>query len=153
MLDAHRAWLLAKHTRPDHIEQEYIARLDQQLTILWQQGRCAIEDLESIVSRLEVLQQTPSYASHTIVAICKTCRHMLLQARLREQHVRDDIQINVGNLSLIESRKSIQQAGWFTFHLSKLHLSKTHRHISHKLEHMFHDLLIFSQTPLEEYPF
>lgn len=35
---------------------------------------------------------------------------MISRARLLEQHVRDDIQLNVGNLALQESRKSLQQA-------------------------------------------
>jgi len=87
-----------------------LARYDAILSYRWRIGRCAIEDYSAIFSRLEEFQAFNSDIG-TITQIFQTRQNNLLaKARLLETHVRDTIQLNIGNLALQESRKSIQQA-------------------------------------------
>jgi Mg2+ and Co2+ transporter CorA len=48
--------------------------------------------------------------SETMDAFLKNQNRLLQKGRILEQHIRDTIQVNIGNLSLQESRRSIQQA-------------------------------------------
>lgn len=83
---------------------------DHLLFKLWQLTRLTIEDFDLMIEKIGAIQADPALASPKIKAAHERYRTMIARARLLEQHVRDDIQLNVGNLSLQESRKSLQQA-------------------------------------------
>lgn len=89
--------------------------LDHHLYETWQYERCLIEDFELIIRRIELSATILRARNGTIEneKINKACRRydkMVRQARTHETHMRDEIQLNVGNLSLQESRRSIAQS-------------------------------------------
>ncbi|TGO48852.1 hypothetical protein BCON_0228g00100 [Botryotinia convoluta] len=82
------------------------ASRDHRLTRAWEKTRSAIESFELITQSLEDY----IHENDKIQCLIERHRKSLQRARELEQYVRDTIQLNVGNLSLQESRKSIQQA-------------------------------------------
>ena len=88
---------------------------DEFLFTSWKNARGNIEDFQSIVDRIEAYQDI-LYSTSTrnsceaMKMIFRRQKRLLTKARMAEQHIRDTIQLNVGNLSLQESRKSLQQA-------------------------------------------
>ncbi|CAG8981765.1 hypothetical protein HYALB_00004707 [Hymenoscyphus albidus] len=77
--------------------------------------KTAIEDFQIILDQIDdysdrLTSETANAESKKLNFFMKRCRRTLSRARLSEQYLRDKIQINVGTLSLEESRKSIQQA-------------------------------------------
>lgn len=102
----HDRWM-SKHPG---VSAATLARYDAILSSRWQICRCAIEDYSAIFTRLEEFQTLNSNIG-TVTQMFQTRQNNLLaKARLLETHVRDTIQLNIGNLALQESRKSIQQA-------------------------------------------
>ncbi|EPE26482.1 Magnesium transport protein CorA, transmembrane region [Glarea lozoyensis ATCC 20868] len=83
---------------------------DELLSKRWRLTRLIIEDFDLMVGKLVSIQEDGVLASPKLQPAFERYRRMLARARLLEQHIRDDIQLNVGNLSLQESRKSLQQA-------------------------------------------
>ena len=92
---------------------------DEFLLISWHKVRGALEDFERIISSIEeyqekmIAQGTIEHGhndNQKIKNMIQRYRKSLHYARRLEQHVRDTLQMNVGNLSLKESRKSIEQA-------------------------------------------
>jgi hypothetical protein len=90
---------------------------DQLLFTAWKDARGHIEDFQSIICRIEAYQDNLSYLLNTeshnskrMEMVFRKQKRLLERARNAEQHIRDTIQLNVGNLSLQESRKSLQQA-------------------------------------------
>jgi hypothetical protein len=86
------------------------AREDSDLYRTWQDARCIIEDFETIVDKIRLIQENSRLTSPKVKLERERYISMIAKARLWEQHARDDIQLNVGNLALRESRKSIHQA-------------------------------------------
>jgi hypothetical protein len=90
---------------------------DELLFTSWKDARGHIEDFQSIVGRIEAYQDivsahadTKKHNAERMERVSRTHKRLLDKARNAEQHIRDTIQLNVGNLSLQESRKSLQQA-------------------------------------------
>ena len=99
-----------------HIPQSTLER-DQLLFTAWKDARGHIEDFQSIADRIEAYQDILSlqqneeaHDSKRMEMVSRKQKRLLDKARNAEQHIRDTIQLNVGNLSLQESRKSLQQA-------------------------------------------
>jgi len=126
----HFAWL--------HKQKDWnisFVRRDSDFLDSWRRGRCIIEDFEQIVGRIELaydnraLNSEAMPKSKIIEAALSRYKRMIQEARLLETHVRDEIQLNVGNLSLLESRKSIKQAdsvgriSWLAFIFSPISIA------------------------------
>jgi len=114
----HMSWLRQKCVGSEDRGQLWssseLRRMDNSLVDEWQQGRGSIEDFEGIVHRLEVAQHRTvwddtSNKSQLITEARIRYNTIIQRARKLEVHLREEIQLNVGNLSLEESRKSIQQ--------------------------------------------
>ncbi|KAG9228213.1 hypothetical protein BJ875DRAFT_528025 [Amylocarpus encephaloides] len=103
---AHAEWLRTTLTKATILR----AREDEFLSSSWRLSRLIIEDFDLIVGKIGAIQEHGVLASPKLQAAYERYRRMIARARLLEQHVRDDIQLNVGNLALQESRKSLQQA-------------------------------------------
>jgi hypothetical protein len=104
------------NTEYSHIPQSTLAR-DQLLFTAWKDARGHIEDFQSMICRIEAYQDilksrsgSNIYISKRMDMVSRRQQRLLDKARNAEQHIRDTIQLNVGNLSLQESRKSLQQA-------------------------------------------
>lgn len=89
-----------------------MARSDGGLLAKWRDARATIEDFQRILDDLEEFLEEANNKSEKMVTVLTRLRKRLAEARFLEQLVRDTIQINVGNLSLQESRKSIHQADY-----------------------------------------
>ena len=90
---------------------------DRLLFTAWKDARGHIEDFQSIVNRIGAYQdvlyngrKSDPDRSKVMDMVLRKHNRLLEKARNTEQHIRDTIQLNVGNLSLQESRKSLQQA-------------------------------------------
>jgi hypothetical protein len=109
----HKLWL---GTRPCSSKTFYkLENHDTRLLCTWREIRCLIESFEVIVNSIDRQWQ----AAEKLLALsesdkrkefCRRYQIIVSSARSLEQHIRDDIQVNVGNMSLQESRRSIQQA-------------------------------------------
>ncbi|TGO45269.1 hypothetical protein BOTNAR_0683g00030 [Botryotinia narcissicola] len=95
------------------------AQRDDALLKAWHHGRGSLESFEKITSRIEdyqdqmIAQGVIEYGHNDNQKIKNMLRHhrkSLQDAYRLEQHVRDTLQMNVGNLSLKESRKSLEKA-------------------------------------------
>ncbi|KAF7936313.1 uncharacterized protein EAE98_002532 [Botrytis deweyae] len=82
------------------------------LTKAWIKSRAVIESFELITQKLEDYQEGTAgiRENNKIQDVINCHRKKLQRARELEQYVRETLQWNVGRLSLIESRKSIQQS-------------------------------------------
>ncbi|KAF7920443.1 hypothetical protein BELL_0187g00030 [Botrytis elliptica] len=98
-----------------------VSRAHQDDTLLkaWHNGRGSLESFEKITSRIEdyqdqmIAQGVIEYGhndNQKIKNMLRQHRKSLKEAYRLEQHVRDTLQMNVGNLSLKESRKSLEKA-------------------------------------------
>lgn len=86
-------------------------KADVVLLKAWQNGRSLIEGFQNMVARIEFSNNTSPFGASEVVAnACTRYRGMIRDARVLETHIRDQIQLNAGNLSLQESRRSIRQA-------------------------------------------
>lgn len=103
---AHASWIRTTMTKATILR----ASEDEILSSRWRLARLIIEDFDLIVGKMGAIQGQEAFASQKFQAAYERYRKMISRARLLEQHVRDDIQLNVGNLALQESRKSLQQA-------------------------------------------
>ncbi|TGO21265.1 hypothetical protein BPAE_0230g00150 [Botrytis paeoniae] len=95
------------------------AQRDDALLKAWHDGRGSLESFEKITSRIEdyqdqmIAQGVIEYGhndNQKIKNMIRQHRKSLQEAYRLEQHVRDTLQMNVGNLSLKESRKSLEKA-------------------------------------------
>ncbi|TGO55079.1 hypothetical protein BCON_0097g00360 [Botryotinia convoluta] len=95
------------------------AHRDDALLKAWHNGRGSLESFEKITSRIEdyqdqmIAQGVIEYGhndNQKIKNMLRQHRKSLQEAYRLEQHVRDTLQMNVGNLSLKESRKSLEKA-------------------------------------------
>lgn len=93
------------------------AQADDFVRTAWVAARSAIEDFQIICDRIGDYSENLSSnisgdfkPSKEMTYFLQRCKKGLARARLSEAHIRDTVQINVGALSLEESRKSMQQA-------------------------------------------
>ncbi|TGO34533.1 hypothetical protein BHYA_0193g00170 [Botrytis hyacinthi] len=95
------------------------AQRDDALLKAWHNGRGSLKSFEKITSRIEdyqdqmIAQGVIEYGhndNQKIRNMLRQHRKSLQEAYRLEQHVRDTLQMNVGNLSLKESRKSLEKA-------------------------------------------
>ncbi|KAH9221797.1 hypothetical protein DL95DRAFT_455156 [Leptodontidium sp. 2 PMI_412] len=94
-----------------------MAKHDDELTSSWHRGRAVIEEFQRMHDELlEFLEATASPSTLGMAPnahfdrFLRKQRGLIQKGRNIEQNVRDTIQVNIGNLALQESRKSIQQA-------------------------------------------
>ncbi|EMR86505.1 putative mg2+ co2+ transporter protein [Botrytis cinerea BcDW1] len=94
------------------LENESQDLRDANLTSAWIQSRGVIEGFELITQKLEDYQEGTLgiHENDKIQPVIDRHRKRLQRARELEQYVRDTLQCNVGRVSLMESRKSIQQS-------------------------------------------
>ncbi|KAF7944977.1 uncharacterized protein EAE97_005610 [Botrytis byssoidea] len=95
------------------------AQRDDTLLKAWHNGRGSLESFEKITSRIEdyqdqmIAQGVIEYGhngNQKIKNMLRQHRKSLQEAYRLEQYVRDTLQMKVGNLSLKESRKSLEKA-------------------------------------------
>ena len=109
----HKLWL---GTRPCTSKTFYkLENHDTRLLCTWREIRSLTESFDVIVSSIDRQWQAAEEllalpASDKRKEFYRRYQIMVSGARSLEQHIRDDIQVNVGNLSLQESRRSIEQA-------------------------------------------
>ncbi|PVH79757.1 hypothetical protein DL98DRAFT_630268 [Cadophora sp. DSE1049] len=97
-----------------------MATYDKDLSAKWLHGRGTIEYFQMIHYRIAefadaIASQSEPEDCHSqnnkrLDRFMSKQQQLLQKGRGLEQHIRDAIQVNIGNLSLQESRKSIQQA-------------------------------------------
>ena len=110
----------AKQSIASSRESSGMATLDKDLAAKWLQGRGTIEQFQVMHHRIADFAETMISPSGSRTLVPRSSKYfensmskqqrLLQKGRDLEQHVRDAIQVNIGNLSLQESRKSIQQA-------------------------------------------
>ncbi|KAF7884690.1 uncharacterized protein EAF02_005026 [Botrytis sinoallii] len=107
-----QCWIGSELEDPRSLENESRSFTLSYLTKAWIKSRAVIESFELITQKLEDYQEgTVGIRENNKIQDVINCHRKKLQrARELEQYVRDTLQWNVGRLSLIESRKSIQQS-------------------------------------------
>jgi hypothetical protein len=113
--DEHPAWLVARYKGiPARAEA---AKADKDLSDAWIKGRGIIEDFHILVENIANYPQDLAEITDTkhklgskVRKYLERQRKAIARARALEQHIRDSLHINIGNISLEESRRSIKQA-------------------------------------------
>lgn len=110
----------AKQSIASSSESPEMATYDKDLAAKWLQGRSTIEQFQVMHYRIAEFAETMTSQSESETLVPRSSKYLdhsmskqqrlLQKGRDLEQHIRDAIQVNIGNLSLQESRKSIQQA-------------------------------------------
>jgi hypothetical protein len=117
MLDLRTSYEKWQKRAPSGLSSATDAEYDRLASEAWTKGRDVIEEFQALVDKFDDLQQG-SYPQITrgtkqIEALSTTHTRQsrtLARGRILEQHFREALQMSTGNLSLQESRKSIQQA-------------------------------------------
>jgi hypothetical protein len=106
----HRKWL----QKVQSLITSDMAKFDDLLSAKWREFRGTLEDFQEISGNFReyvgLWLLDGSEDNKFTISIVQRHDKLLKRGRALEQHVRDTIQVNIGNLSLRQSRKSIQQA-------------------------------------------
>ena len=98
----HQRWLLSE-------KADKTAYEDKQLRLDWRHGRLSLENIERMVRDLKrYMDRNLASSSDVLIAHVRTFESLLADGRVVEAHIRDELDLHNGILSLEQSRISIE---------------------------------------------